>query len=182
MTAGWPIGCSDSAMASRDANWPSAFGIGSPWGSCVGYPSRASNSAASSGVTRVFPPIRGGVDRLERHAQFVGEIALEEAMRADDPHGDLLAAGGERDSRAGRPDQAPCLHLGDEIEGRRDAKTQTAGERLRRRQRAAQFGRVQVLERVLDERTVPTFTGTMPARGQSHAGQQRQDEQRQRRD
>ncbi len=41
----------------------------------------------------MFPPIRGGVNRFQRHVQFVGEKALEEAMCSDDPHGDLLAGG-----------------------------------------------------------------------------------------
>jgi hypothetical protein len=88
------------------------------------------------GRYRVFPPIRGDMDRLEWHLQFVGEIPLEESMRADDPHGDLLAAGGEREACTSRPDQPPCLHLGDQIEGRRDPETQMPGERLRRRRRA----------------------------------------------
>jgi len=38
--------------------------------------------------------------------------------------------------------------------------------------RASEIGRVQVLQRILDECTVPSFASPLPAHGQSHAEQQ----------
>jgi hypothetical protein len=121
------------------------------------------------------------VDRGERHAQLVGEIALEEAVSADHTDSDLATGWREGEARAGCVGQTARRGLRQETENRSKTQAQVAGKRLGRGRCAAQFRGVDILQGIFNECPVPSLTGNAPPRDQPSAWQPRHDNQRDRR-
>ena len=103
----------------------------------------------------VLAALGGAVHLLQRKARLVGEVALEQPMRADDLPRHALAVRRQLEFLAAGDDQVLVLHPRQQLHQPRVAETKGAAERVERREPAAILLVEEVFQRVFDPGAVP---------------------------